>query len=321
MVYALKELDKVEITCLQDNYVDVLSADGNQVLQRPVLLRRTSDNRKELTTSPLAEHGFSTHIKLGYEQDEVALLFDFGCSEQGALSNADLLSVDLASVRSLVLSHGHLDHVGGLKAFVERLAGQQLDLVLHPAAIRKNRFVKTPTGERLYFPPFDFDEIVESGVALRKSTEPLDLLDGKALFLGEIPSVCPFEEGMQSAFFNDGDVEQKDAIEDDSSLVFHLRGKGLIIVSGCAHAGIVNTIAYARDVTGVERVHAVMGGFHLGSCSAAVVEQTITALKMFAPEYVIPAHCTGREATLAIEKELPENFLLNMSGTRLCFHA
>ena len=120
-------------------------------------------------------------------------------------------------------------------------------------------------------------------------------------------------------FFKEDSVEKKDRIEDDSSLVFHLRNKGLVILTGCAHAGIINTITHAREITGIERIHAVMGGFHLSGGCATATAPTIAALKKLAPDYVIPAHCTGRDATLTIEKEMAEQFLLNMSGTRFSF--
>ena len=104
-------------------------------------------------------------------------------------------------------------------------------------------------------------------------------------------------------------------------LVFHLRGKGLVILSGCAHAGIMNTVASAKEVTGIEHVPAVMGGFHLTGYCATATKPTNSVLKEISPEYVIPAHCTGREAGLAIEKEMPEQFLLSMSGSRFIFNS
>ena len=201
MPYTLKELEKIEITCLLDNYVDVLAGDSCQVVQRPALVKETADTKKVLTASPLAEHGFSTHVLLADNHTEDALMFDFGCSAQGVLYNADLLSLDLSPVHCLVLSHGHLDHVGGLGAVVQRLAGQSLELVFHPAALRPNRYLKTPTGEQFFFPPFSLDPFMRPGLLARKTTRPLPLLDGKALFLGEIPRRCPFEQGMNNAFF------------------------------------------------------------------------------------------------------------------------
>lgn len=93
-----------------------------------------------------------------------------------------------------------------------------------------------------------------------------------------------------------------------------------MILSGCAHAGIINTILYARKVTGIEKVHAVMGGFHLsGALFEPIIDRTAEELKKLAPRYIIPAHCTGRKAIIRIEKEMPDQFILNMAGTKLTF--
>ena len=105
-------------------------------------------------------------------------------------------------------------------------------------------------------------------------------------------------------------------------MVFNIRGRGLVVVSGCAHSGIVNTVAYARQVTGIDKVMAIMGGFHLGGMDLdTVVKPTVDALKAFDPTYIIPTHCTGRQAIQLIEKEMADAFILNMSGTRLTFSA
>ncbi len=122
------------------------------------------------------------------------------------------------------------------------------------------------------------------------------------------------------ACFLDNGVEQWDSIEDDTSIVMNLREKGLVILSGCAHAGIINTVFYAREVTGIDKVHAVMGGFHLGGpLFEPIIGRTTAELRKLALSYVIPVHCTGRKAIMQIEKEMPEQFILNMSGTKLTF--
>ena len=157
---------------------------------------------------------------------------------------------------------------------------------------------------------------------LVETRTPLVLPGGDVLFLGEIPRRTDFEKGLPSAHYREGGVEKWDPIEDDTSLVMNLRGKGLVILSGCAHSGIVNTVRYAKEITGVEAVHAVMGGFHLGGpLFEPIIEKTTEELKTFDPAYVIPTHCTGRKAMAHMEKEMPDRFILNMSGTRLTFAA
>ena len=142
------------------------------------------------------------------------------------------------------------------------------------------------------------------------------------LFLGEIARHNEFEKGMPNAFFEEEGREKWDPISDDTALVANVKGKGLVVLSGCAHSGIVNTVNYAREVTGVEKVHVIMGGFHLaGPAFADILEPTTQALKALEPDYIIPTHCTGREAIMHIEEKVPEAFILNMSGTKLTFAA
>lgn len=322
MTLPLKEIERVEITTLQDNYVDVLAADGNEVVRRPLLVNPKTGDDWVLSASPLAEHGFSAFIRVAGDAGDRCMLFDFGGSPDGAARNAGLLGVELKEVSALALSHGHMDHFRGMKALVEKTGKEGLSLTVHPAAFRPNRYVKTPVGKKIFFPAFHREEILSIGLQLRETSRPRPLLEGRALFLGEIPRHCPFEQGMKNAFFEEDGEERPDPIEDDTALVFNVRGRGLVILSGCAHSGILNTVAHAREVTGVDRVFAVMGGFHLtGPAFSAAVAPTVQGLKAADPEYVAPAHCTGREATLAIEQEMPDKFLLNMSGTRMVFSA
>ena len=154
------------------------------------------------------------------------------------------------------------------------------------------------------------------------SQTPHPLLDGALLFLGEIPRRTDFEKGMLRARYEEAGQEKFDPIEDDSAAVAHVKGKGLVVLSGCAHSGIVNTVAYAREVTGVDPVFAVMGGFHLtGADFEPIIGKTTEALKSFNPRHIVPTHCTGRKASIHIEREMPEQFLLNMSGTKMVFAA
>ncbi len=155
-----------------------------------------------------------------------------------------------------------------------------------------------------------------------ESAQPRLLLDGELLFLGQIPHKTDFEKGFPAMFYDDNGEEKWDPIEDDTAIVANVRGKGLVILSGCAHAGIVNTVNYAREVTGVDDIFVVMGGFHLtGAAFEPIIEPTADALKALDPKYIVPTHCTGRKAVMHLEKEMPDKFLLNMSGTKMVFAA
>lgn len=248
------------------------------------------------------------------------MLFDFGFSPDGALRNARALGVDFDAIEALVLSHGHMDHHGGLEAFLDQLGSRPLELVAHPSVFREKRFIKRPAAEPDFLPPPVRSRIEGRGVRVSAGREPRLLLDGALLYLGEIPRRTAFEKGIAGARFFEKDAEVFDPIEDDSAVVAHLKGRGLVVLSGCAHSGIVNTLAYAREVTGVEPVHAVMGGFHLtGAEFEPAIVPTAAALKAIDPRHIIPTHCTGRRAVIELERAMPEKFLLNMSGTKMVF--
>ncbi|MCX7634248.1 MAG: MBL fold metallo-hydrolase, partial [Syntrophales bacterium] len=211
---------------------------------------------------------------------------------------------------------------GGLDEMAALLGKRDVPLVVHPAVFRESRYLKMPTGEKVLLTAITRERVAAAGLTVREAKGPTLLMDDTVLFLGEIPRETDFEKGFPIAHYERDGQEHWDPIEDDTSIVMHLRGKGLVVISGCAHAGIVNTVRYARKVTGMERVHAVMGGFHLsGPLFEGIIGRTIAELEKMDPDYVIPCHCTGRKAVMAVEKALPGRFLLNMAGTRMTFTA
>jgi 7,8-dihydropterin-6-yl-methyl-4-(beta-D-ribofuranosyl)aminobenzene 5'-phosphate synthase len=320
----INEVDKLEILTLQDNYVDLLAGDSGEILQRarPFKRRAGTPGGLEVSNSVLAEHGFSALVTATTPEGSRSMLFDFGFSDHGAAFNADALNVDLKGIEALALSHGHLDHVGGLKQLVDRVGRRGVELVLHPTAFRSPRYLKLPSGLKIALPSFTREKAWTAGVEVTETKSPYPLLGEGILFLGEIPRKTPFERGMPNAYYEDDGEERWDPIEDDTAIVAHVRGRGLVVLSGCAHAGIVNTVEYARETTGVDQVLAVMGGFHLtGPGFAGIIEPTTEALKAMDPTYVVPTHCTGREAILHVEQEMPDRFLLNMAGTKLSLSA
>jgi 7,8-dihydropterin-6-yl-methyl-4-(beta-D-ribofuranosyl)aminobenzene 5'-phosphate synthase len=143
-------------------------------------------------------------------------------------------------------------------------------------------------------------------------------LDGGLLVTGEIERTTEFEQGF--AFhqaFRDGEWQPDPLISDDQALVAHVRGRGLVVITGCGHAGLINTLRYARKLTGVDRVCAVIGGFHLATLLfEPIIEPTVEALRELGPEVVVPAHCTGWRATHALAAAFPNAFLQSSVGTR-----
>jgi 7,8-dihydropterin-6-yl-methyl-4-(beta-D-ribofuranosyl)aminobenzene 5'-phosphate synthase len=317
MSYTIKEVDKVEILTLQDNYIDLAVQDGTDMMQRAMPVKDL-----EVKNSVLAEHGFSALVSVTAGNKTDSILFDFGFSEHGAAFNADALGLDLSQVEALVLSHGHMDHFGGILPIVERIGKKGVELVLHPAAFKQKRYLRISEEIKIFLPSLKREKLKDMGVTVIESKNPYSLLNNELLFLGEVPKVTDFERGDPRLYFDAEGAPKQDPIEDDTGIVAHVKGKGLVILSGCAHAGIVNTVKYAQQTTGVDTIHVIMGGFHLtGAVNEPVIGPTVEAFKKLNPAYIVPTHCTGRKAIMQMEGEMPDKFLLNMSGTKMTFAA
>ncbi len=315
MATALKAVDRVEILTLQDNYIDITAMDSNAIVTRANPLKDG-----EIRASVLAEHGFSALVKTTTDGKSHTLLFDFGFSENGAAQNAATLGVDMTDVEAAALSHGHSDHTGGMTKLVAMTGKKNIPFAVHPSAFKSPRYLKFGEELKINFPELTREMVKVAGLAVAETEKPYLLLEDTILFLGEIPRTTDFEKGWPLPHCQQDGKEVWDAIEDDTSIVMNLKDKGLIILSGCAHAGIINTIHYAMKVTGIEKVHAVMGGFHLsGPFFEPIIDRTTQEFKKINPAYMIPTHCTGRKAIMEMEKQMPDQFILNMAGTKLIF--
>ena len=312
---ALKIVDKVEILTLQDNYIEITAMDSNAVITRANPLKEG-----EVRASVLAEHGFSALVKTTTDGETHTLLFDFGFSENGAAQNAETLGTNMTEVEAVALSHGHSDHTGGMEKLTAMIGKKNIPFLVHPAAFKSPRYLKFGEELKIYFPKFTRELIKQAGLTLVEATKPCYMLNETVLFLGEIPRQTEFKQGWPIVHYQKEGKEEWDAIEDDTSIVMHLKDKGLVILSGCAHAGIINTVHYAMKVTGMNKIHAIMGGFHLsGPFFEPIIDRTTKEIQKLNPVYIIPTHCTGRKAIMEMEKHMPQQFILNMAGTKLTF--
>jgi 7,8-dihydropterin-6-yl-methyl-4-(beta-D-ribofuranosyl)aminobenzene 5'-phosphate synthase len=310
----LRAVERVQITVLMDNTVDVLMA-GSDVVRR---LRLTPDRFQR--PQPRAEHGFAALIEVGEDREKGTVLLDTGSTDVGLLHNLDVIGIDARDIEAIVLSHGHADHVMGLQALVGRLGGRKLPLVLHPDA-RLERRLMSADGVAVDLSPPIVEKLPSEGVEAMEEASPSTLAGDRVLVSGEVARTTSFEHGLSNHEAKRGGRWEPDPlIRDDQCLIMNRRGKGLVIVTGCGHAGIVNIARHAQALTGVQEIHAVVGGFHLsGPASATVVPPTIAALEELRPNYVMPAHCTGWQATHQIARALPDAFIASAVGTALTF--
>jgi 7,8-dihydropterin-6-yl-methyl-4-(beta-D-ribofuranosyl)aminobenzene 5'-phosphate synthase len=238
------------------------------------------------------EHGLCFHIEAGSRR----ILFDTG---QGLVlaDNAQALGIDLGAVDTIVLSHGHYDHTGGLPAVLAAARGP-VTLHLHPAALEPKYHFTRSIG----LPPAARAALKRPNISLIQSREPGEIAPG--LFrTGEIPRPHP-EESLTEVFHLDPDGREPDPLLDDQSLYFDTP-HGIVVLLGCAHAGVIHILEHIQTLTNRRPLHAVIGGMHLGAAVPARRQWVIDRLRRFAPSLLVPMHCTGMNATADLWQAFP----------------
>ena len=197
-----------------------------------------------------------------------------------------------------------------------------MPVLIHPEFWTRRR-VAFPGREPFELPTTSKSALEGAGFDIVEQRQPSFLLDGSLLVTGEVDRTTEFERGFQGhEAHRHGEWQPDPLILDDQALVAKVRGHGLVVLTGCGHSGIVNILRYVRKLTGEDRLHAVLGGFHLsGPGFEPIIGPTCDALAEFAADYLVPAHCTGWRATHAIAARFPEAFIQNCVGTRFEFAA
>ncbi|MGF3499564.1 MAG: MBL fold metallo-hydrolase [Candidatus Methanosuratincola sp.] len=255
----------------------------------------------------LGEHGFSALIRHGVE----AVLFDTGQTGVPLVNNMKALK--LGRVEDVVLSHGHYDHSGGLPSLIG--SGCAPSRVFTHCDAFLPRFKKVRGNLVRIGMPFDQGILEAAGVSVVSSGSPQQVKEW-LITTGEVRRGS-FERPETEFFIARGSGIEKDEFRDDMGVVAAIEGKGLVVVTGCAHSGVINTVSHARETTGVEEVFAVIGGFHLNDAGEEKLERTAAALMEMGVKRVVPCHCTGFEAACHMHKKLGDAVKPGCTGMRI----
>jgi 7,8-dihydropterin-6-yl-methyl-4-(beta-D-ribofuranosyl)aminobenzene 5'-phosphate synthase len=284
--------------------------------------------------------GLSLFIESQRDQEQRAIMLDFGYTAPALINNIGLMNVDPGKIEALVVSHGHIDHYGGLIGFLGQYRSMlPADLKLYAGGEDNfcHRLRGTTPGQLAENGTLDRREIAAHKVTTVLCETPA-VVAGHAFTTGKIKRagierVLPNgfvdysskeNAGCEYSHYTAAELQGKfvpDEHVHEHATCFNIRGKGLVVISSCGHVGIVNSVRQAREVSGVEKVHAIVGGFHLGPAPADYLKQVIAEIKKLEPDVIVPMHCSGLNFTLEARAQMPESVISTSTGSRLIFSA
>jgi len=255
----------------------------------------------------LAEWGLSILV----ETEGLNILLDAGRSISASY-NIDTLEVDLSRIDKIVLSHGHHDHTGGLRQVLCKM-NKEIEIIAHPDIWTAKYRRRKGEADKYIGIPFQRQELESLGASFNLTTKPLKITDS-IMTTGEIPMVTEFEKIASNLFVKEDTGFKPDKLLDDLALVLKTE-PGLVVILGCAHRGIINTLYHAQQLTGVKPIHTVLGGAHLISASEEQIWLTIAALRELNVQKLGLCHCTGLPATSILAQEFGDKFFFSNTGT------
>lgn len=315
---APEPVDLLEVQVLVDNVTDQLSTNPDHVHSERTCLLKVGMTEWSGEAICCAHFGLSLVISAASGTTRRTLLLDGGPEGYAVERNGARLKIDFGAIESVVLSHGHWDHGGGLLKALEliraRNGNREIPFYMHPGMFRRRAF-QLPDGKMLPFKDIpSIEELTKKGATVINSTEPQLLHDSFFYVSGEIPRVTAYEQGLPNHMrqTEDGSGWEPDPlIMDERFLAVNVRGKGLVVFTACSHAGVVNVLTHARNTFPDTPLYAVMGGFHLsGPGPEKIIPETVEGLREFDLQMIAPAHCTGWRAVTALVNTFGEQVIV-----------
>jgi 7,8-dihydropterin-6-yl-methyl-4-(beta-D-ribofuranosyl)aminobenzene 5'-phosphate synthase len=316
---SLEPVDSVVVTTLMDNVTDMLMPDQGPAKRvafgsgprLPTEMMAGGD-----TPDPLiAEHGLSLLMTVTRGEKQHQFLFDAGGSADGVRENMRRLGADPKSVEVIVCSHGHFDHTAGLHGLARAIGPANMPVLIHPHFWRRRRMV-LPGRDPLELPTVSRSAMTGAGFEVIEERQPSFLFERSVLITGEVPRTTGWEPGLppQQAWL-DGSWQPDPLVLDEQAMLMNVAGRGLVVITGCGHAGVINIARYAQRLTGLP-LYALLGGFHLsGPAFEPLIPRVLDDLAAMSPGVLVPAHCTGWRAQHAMSARFPEAFVPNSVGT------
>ncbi len=307
------EVDKLTVWVLTDNYYDALRPDS----------KITKRYRVGPGRSIHAEHGLAYYVETVVNGKASALMFDYGLDPVGVMNNIAMLGLDIGKANAFSLSHGHFDHWMGAVSILKQ--NQSRIVAGTPFYVGEEAFARRYSLRPGRTEPDDLgqlrkEDIEALGPKVLEVKTAVQIIPGTYV-TGNIERVTTYEKVPPSLLIKRSDKPEPDDFRGEQALFFNVKGKGLVVLSGCAHLGIVNTVKHAQKSTGIDKIHAVMGGFHLINAKPEVIQNTVADIKAMKPDYIVPTHCSGFEAIVAFSREMPNEFIMNTAGTQYTFAA
>jgi len=279
-------------------------------------------------TTLACEWGLSLHLTSGSAGAKSQYVLDFGYTPEIINRNFELLDIDAAKINGLILSHGHRDHIGGLDGFVRQHRGRmRSDLALYVGGetIFREKWVKEG-GETIAWGALDRGALQAQNVASVCCPAPRAL---EGAFTSGYIERTSFEQVTGGSWVEDdhfSEAERKgklvrDQHPDEHATCYIVKGRGLVVISSCGHAGIVNSVRSAMAAANVDKVHAVIGGFHLGTSPKEYLQHSLQELERINPDVILPMHCTGEAFIAMLRERMPEKVVYSNVGSRFTFGA